>query len=380
MFELVKPRILLSALVFCLLFGSADLAAQYNQNPDFPKTGNADYADYPEYPEFPELDDAADSDNAYKYLQNEGEDGNYSDQGSENYYGYDDGEMADDEIAGTESEPEPVEVKPARTMLKPGEPIKIEEKVIRVGRIPFMSIRQMMTQAVPLLRNLQKKTGAREVRLVSSGSSYSSILNALARGKIDFAWVGPTAYLKYRDQENLMAIAKARFGNDTAYRGVFIAAANGKVQGLEDLKGSRIGFVDPESASGYIYPMYLLRSLKINLGKNTKIAFLKNHDNVLVALLKGKIDAGACLEKTITGSTIKDLDKRIIVLAKTDEIPSDVIVCRQDCPINLQEKFREALVQIKPGELPGSPLTFLAATDEEFAPVEAVMRFQNLLK
>jgi len=371
----IKTGLLLVSFLASTLLTPAVCHAQRASNPDFPHQESSGYSDYPEY-------GGDESTNVYDYLDQEGESG-YED--SENYYGEPNYESADtggyddeyDEAADVSEAVEPAPP-PARQMLKPGDPINIAEKTIRVGRIPYLSVKQLMAQAVPLLRSLQKRTGAKEVRLVSSGS-YSDIISALARGKIDFAWVGPTAYLKHRDKENLMAVAKAKFGDETAYRGVFIAPAKGKVQGLEDLSGNIIGFVDPESASGYIYPNYLLKTLKIRLSKKTRVAFLKNHDNVLLAVLKGRIDAGACLEKTVSASKIKDLDKRIIVLAKTEEIPSDVIVCRQDCALNLREKFQEALTGIKPGELPGSPLTFLAATDDEFAPVEAVMRYLKLL-
>jgi len=372
----IKTGLLLFSFLASTLLTPAVCTAQRASNPDFPHYESSGYSDYPEVAD-PEYG-TDESTNVYEYLDREGESGS---EDSENYYEEPNYESAGtgeyDEAADVSEAAEPAPP-PARQMLKPGDPIDIAEKTIRVGRIPYLSVKQLMAQAVPLLRNLQKRTGAKEVRLVSSGS-YSDIISALARGKIDFAWVGPTAYLKHRDKENLMAVAKAKFGDETAYRGVFIAPAKGKVQGLEDLSGNIVGFVDPESASGYIYPNYLLKTLKIKLSKKTRVAFLKNHDNVLLAVLKGKIDAGACLEKTITASKIKDLDKRIIVLAKTEEIPSDVIVCRQDCAANLREKFQEALTSIKPGELPGSPLTFLVATDDEFAPVEAVMRYLKLL-
>lgn len=372
----IKTGLLLFSFVASTLLTPAVCTAQRSSNPDFPQYESSGYSDYPEMTE--SEPGADESTSVYEYLDREGESGS---EDSENYY-----DEPNYESAGTGEYEETADVSeaaeppppPVRQMLKPGAPIDIAAKTIRVGRIPYLSVKQLMAQAVPLLRNLQKRTGAKEVRLVSSGS-YSDIISALARGKIDFAWVGPTAYLKHRDKDNLMAVAKAKFGDETAYRGVFIAPAKGKVQGLEDLSGNIVGFVDPESASGYIYPNYLLKTLKIRLSKKTRVAFLKNHDNVLLAVLKGKIDAGACLEKTITASKIKDLDKRIIVLAKTEEIPSDVIVCRQDCAANLREKFQEALTSIKPGELPGSPLTFLAASDDEFAPVEAVMRYLKLL-
>jgi len=305
------------------------------------------------------------------------------DAAGENYYTDYSGEEypVDYEEDGSDyvSEEQPV-VEQRPPQLAPGAPIKLEEKSIRLGRIPYRSLKEMMAQAVPLLRLLQKKTGAKEVRFVSSGKDYASILDSLARGNIDFAWIGPTAYLNRRDLDKLMPVAKAKFGSETAYRGVFIAPAKGKVQGLEDIKGCKIGFVDRESTSGYIYPLYLLLQLGINPHKDSTVYFMKNHDNVLRAVLAGKLDAGVCLENTLNSLKDKSLLNKIIVLGKTNEIPSDVIVCRQDCPINLRERFLEALTQIKAGELPGPPLTFMPAFDEEFESVNAIMCFIDSLK
>lgn len=273
--------------------------------------------------------------------------------------------------------PPPVPARPAP--LPPGPPIDLKTKSIRFGRIPYRSLKQLMTQAVPLLRFLQKETGTKEVRFVSNRTDYASVLDSLARGNVDFAWVGPTAYLARRDKDKLMPVAKAKFGSRTEYRGVFIAPVSGKVQGLEDLKGATIGFVDRESASGYIYPLYLLLRLGINPYKDSRVAFLHNHDNVVRAILAGKIDAGACLEATLT-SLPPDIQKKLIVLAKTSDIPSDVIVCRQDCPSNLRESFLQALLKVDAGSMPAGSPSFLAASDEDFTSVESLMQYIDSLK
>ncbi|MEW6710460.1 MAG: phosphate/phosphite/phosphonate ABC transporter substrate-binding protein [Candidatus Riflebacteria bacterium] len=374
-----KPFRLRYIAVICFLMAAMSCFAA--ENPDFPSGDSSEvHEDY-----FSDDSSAGyyDSETSYgDFSSGEG----YYDEGSsgESSGYYDDQGSYDSEGQGYESygeeevEPQPAP-EPEKPKIEPQPPIKLEEKSVRVGRIPYMSIRQMMKQAVPLLRTLKKKTSTKEVRLFSSGTSYASIIEALSRGNLDFAWVGPTAYIKHRDEKNLMAIAKAKFGKETSYRGVFIAPAKGRVQGLEDLQGSSVGFVDPESASGFIYPMYLLKSLKIKVNPKTS-RFLKSHDNVLQAVLNGKVDAGVCLEQTLKSSSVKDLDKKIIILAKTEEIPSDVIICRQDCPINLRESFQQALTSIKDGDLPAGSQTFLSASDEEFSEVEAIMKAVGALK
>ncbi|HNX76314.1 MAG TPA: phosphate/phosphite/phosphonate ABC transporter substrate-binding protein [Candidatus Rifleibacterium sp.] len=330
---------------------------------DFPRDDQRNYLDY-----------SSDADKEEDYYPGITDDNPYYEDSTSVESGEDSLGLPSD--AGSVETP-PLPARPAP--LPPGPAIDLKTKSIRFGRIPYVSLRELMTKAVPLLSFLKKETGAQEVRLVSNRKDYASVLDALARGNIDFAWVGPTAYLARRDKDKLMPVAKAKFGTRTEYRGVFIALANGKVQGLEDIKGVTVGFVDPESASGYLYPLYLLFRLKINPYKDSRVAFLHNHDNVVRAVLAGKVDVGACLEATLT-SLAPELQKKLIVLAKTNDIPSDVIVCRQDCPLNLRESFLKALLKVDAKAMPAGSPSFLAAVDEDFTAVEELMRYIDSLK
>ncbi|HNV71919.1 MAG TPA: phosphate/phosphite/phosphonate ABC transporter substrate-binding protein [Candidatus Ozemobacteraceae bacterium] len=285
-------------------------------------------------------------------------------------YGVDDG---DDLSLPTEP---PAAPGPAPVVPRPA--INLAEKTILIGRIPYLSLKDMMQQVRPLLAHLRKETGAKEVRLVTA-RNYAGVLEALSRDKIDFAWVGPTAYVLARSRDQLMAVARAKHQSAVSYRGVFITRKNSGIQGLDDIKGKTIGFVDPESASGYLYPLYVLHRLKINPHKSCRsVQFLKRHDVVLKAVLDGKIDVGVCLDATLTALADKTQLSQLLILGRTDEVPSDVICCRQDCPTNLREQVQAALLKISPtpSVATGSfPLpTFETATDDEYDYVQTVLQ------
>jgi phosphonate transport system substrate-binding protein len=290
---------------------------------------------------------------------------------------YDDGDMS---YYGSEEEMTSPSLPPAPPKIEPRPPIDLAGKTILIGRIPYLSLKDMMAQARTLLRHIQKETGAKAVRLVTA-QNYAGVLDALARDTIDFAWIGPSAYVLNRDRDKLLPIAKAKHLADPSYRGVFIARANGPVLGLDDVKGRVIGFVDPESASGYLYPLYVLQRLKIDPHKVSRVVFLKKHDAVVQAVLDGKIHVGVCLEATLESWPVPAQVRQILVLGRTDVIPSDVIVSRQDCPINLREKLTAALLSFTPppaaGKDPAGLLpvpSFLPAADEEFDPVRTVLQ------
>ncbi len=292
--------------------------------------------------------------------------------GSSEYSAYG---IDDDDIPETPAEPAP-EAGPAPVPPRPD--IDLTKKTILIGRIPYLSLKDMMQQVRPLLAHLQKETGAKEVRLVTA-KDYAGVLEALSRDRIDFAWLGPAAYVQARTRDRLMAIARARHHNAASYRGVFITRKDSGIQGLDDVKKRTIGFVDPESASGYLYPLYLLHRLNINPHKACRsVQFLKRHDAVLKAVLDRKIDVGVCLDATLSALGDKALLNQLLILGRTDEVPSDVICCRQDIPANLRDKVQAALLSIKPIKLVSgnsfSAPTFEAASDADYDEVQTVVQ------
>lgn len=292
----------------------------------------------------------------------------YTDEEDDSWY-----QTGDDASLTGSYEAEPPQPPPAPPVV-PLPPVKLDEKTVLIGRPPYLSLAEMMRHVGELFAFLKKEMGVKEVRLVT-GQDYTSVLAALIRGKIDFAWVGPMAYVIANEKGDLMPLAKAQHPGGAAYRGVFVTLKNGPVQGLDDIRGKTVGFVDPESASGYLYPLYLLKRLKIDPHKACKVVFLKKHDAILGAVLEGKIAVGVCLEATLKAIGDPKILNRLLVLGKTDEVPSDVLVCRKDCPVNLRERFLEALLK-RTASGTADPLkqTFTPASDEDFQSVQAVWK------
>jgi phosphonate transport system substrate-binding protein len=280
--------------------------------------------------------------------------------------------------APLEDDPPPAPVT-IEKLIPPG-PIRLHQKVVMIGRVPYMNLKDMMNHAKSLMTYLTKEMGVKGARLVTS-KSYTGVLESLSRGAIDFAWLGPTAYVNSKEKYRLVPLAKTKRKGGAAYRGVFITRKDSGIQGLEDIKGKTIGFVDPESASGYLYPLYVLKRLNVNPQKVCKkVEFLKRHDIVLAAVLDGRIAAGVCLEETLVKADPK-LVAQLLILGKTDEVPSDVLVCREDCPPNLRERFQAALVKTsanaeteKPAGDGAAEFAFLPTSDEEFETVRTVLK------
>jgi len=224
--------------------------------------------------------------------------------------------------------------------------VPLAQKVVRIGRVPFMNVKRMLAHYQPLIAFLKQEMGVKDVQVVTA-KDYSGVQNALARGSIDFAWFGPTAYVIGSEKVPMTPLVQAKRRTGASYRGVFLTRKDSGILGIEDIKGKTIGFVDPESASGYLYPLYFLHQSKLNPHTACrKVEFLQKHDAVLVAVLEKKIDVGVCLEDTFLSVKDPKFRDQLLVLGKTLEVPSDVVACREDCDPILRDAFKKALLKI----------------------------------
>lgn len=219
------------------------------------------------------------------------------------------------------------------------------EKVIKIGRPPYIGIKGMMRAVHGLIGFLRQEMGVRDVRLVTP-KDYAGVLSALEGGAIDFAWMGPTAFAIGAEKIPLVPLARAKRRTGGNYYGVIVARKDSGITRIEEIRGKVIGFVDPESASGYLYPLRMLLDSGINPHKDCrKVEFLRQHDAVLAAVWAKKVDVGAVIEDSIAALKDPKILDQIVVLGKTAEIPTDIVVCRADCDPILRDRFQQALLK-----------------------------------
>jgi phosphonate transport system substrate-binding protein len=218
--------------------------------------------------------------------------------------------------------------------------------VLKIGRIPFTNATEMVIKHEGLLKYLQKELGVKEVRLVLA-SDYEGILKKIGRNEIDIGWLGSIPYAEGRDKFQLKPLVKPVRFKTQSYRGIIITRQDSGIKSLRDLKGKRFAWVEKDSASGYIFPRALLAEAKISPDRDFQESeFLKKHDAVVLNVLLGKYDAGACYDDA--RQTLKDKDKinELTILATTQDIANEPIVCREDFPAELAEKVKTALLKL----------------------------------
>lgn len=249
--------------------------------------------------------------------------------------------------------------------------------VLRLGRVPFAGPGEVVRKIGWMQDYLKKAVGVAEVKLVfSRDRNYESLMTKVGAGEVDIAWLSTVAYLRGRDRYRLQPLVRPIRGNATSYRGIIIVRKDSGVKTLADLRGKRIGWVDPESSSGYIFPRALLLQAGLDPARDLREErFLQKHDAVVWNVFLGKVDAGACFDdaRKLLGNPL--MIERLDVIGRTEPIPNEPIVCRSDLPAPLIARLREAFLALDAANPEHRAyLTidaddfqgFVAATDEDY--------------
>ena len=140
---------------------------------------------------------------------------------------------------------------------------------------------------------LGKATG-RPVKLYES-SDYNGVIQALASGQVDVATLAGASYANADAQvgEKIAPILTVRRADGgTGYYSALMVRDDSPFRSLADLKGKRLGYVDFNSTSGYLYPRAQMREAGIDPDTYfSNTAFAGGHTQAIMALANGQFDA-----------------------------------------------------------------------------------------
>jgi phosphonate transport system substrate-binding protein len=154
----------------------------------------------------------------------------------------------------------------------------------------------MMSQYRPVQNQLESATGE-DVQLRYS-RSYSTILQALGSGNGDFAETGPfAAALGVKADKIEIALQRHAFGT-WDYHSVIVTREDSDIETTEDLAGKKVAFADVTSASGSLYPLFMIKDAGLSIGEapgsSEGAAFegtWSSHAQAAEALKAGQVDA-----------------------------------------------------------------------------------------
>ncbi len=179
-------------------------------------------------------------------------------------------------------------------------------------------------------------------------TSYAGVIEAMGAGRADIGWLNTFSYViahqKYGAEVRLVTV---RFGQPY-YRAEIIAQAGSGVAKIQDLRGKRFAFVDPASTSGYLFPLAGLKKAGFDPQKFFgQTVFAGSHNNVVLAVYQGRVDAGAVYEdaRGSVQKTLPDVMQKLKVIWYSDPIPNDTVTFRRELPAAVKDKVTTALLR-----------------------------------
>ncbi len=221
---------------------------------------------------------------------------------------------------------------------------------VKFGFTPVLSEAEMRVEFEPLITYLSNAIG-RKVSLYIA-KDYGDLRTQMESGQVDVGSFSPFAYVDAQRGGKIQIIAQSILDHSATYRGLVIARKDSGLRTVGDLEGKRFAFVDPKSASGYVYPRAMLVEKGVTPERYFKeTIFAGGHDKVIAAVLEGRVDAGAIYDGALGVAKAKGMvTDNLFILSSTDPIPHDAIAVRLGLDGALTVRIQAALVDLGKSE------------------------------
>ena len=221
---------------------------------------------------------------------------------------------------------------------------------LKFGFTPVLGEAEMRAEFEPLVTYLSGAIGQKVSLYIAT--DYGDLRTQMEAGAVDIGSFSPFAYVDAARGGKIRIIAQSVLDGATTYRGIIVARTDSGLKTLADLRGKRFAFVDPKSASGYVYPRAMLIEKDIAPeGYFKETFFAGDHSKVIAAVLEGRADAGAIYEGALGVAKSRGVPtESLVTLARTDPIPHDAIAVRTGLDGALVKKIQAALVDLDKSE------------------------------
>ncbi len=214
-------------------------------------------------------------------------------------------------------------------------------KALILGVHPFLPSTKLVQKFGPVAGYLSREVG-RPVHLEIS-RDYEAHIESVAAGAYDIAYMGPVSYVRLVEKHGeVPLLAKLEVDGEPSFQGAIFVREDSPIRELGELAGKRFAFVGPSSTMGFIVPHHVMKQAGVGIDRLAGYSFLKNHDNVALAVLIGEFDAGAVKEETFQ----KFSQKGARALAMTPPIPEHLFVASSRQSPETVEALRASLLGI----------------------------------
>jgi phosphonate transport system substrate-binding protein len=226
-------------------------------------------------------------------------------------------------------------------------------RILRVGFVPSEDAQQVIQNAQPIVDLLQKALGMEVQAFVAT--DYTGVIEALRVNKLDVAFLTPASYVLAKNEANVRVALKSERKGSPYYYAAIITRADSGIKRLEDLRGKTFAFGDPLSTSANVFPRKMLKERGIDPVRDFKqVLYSGGHDATVLAVLNGKVDAGATYANSPDSSDTAWMRylknpgdvKKIQAIAFSEPIPADNLVINANLDAELAKKIEHTFLEL----------------------------------
>lgn len=240
------------------------------------------------------------------------------------------------------------------------------------GVHPYTNPQSMLEDYTPIVRYLeQKMPGARFE--IEASKDYADYEAKLAAKRFHFSL--PNPYQTLIALEHGYKVV-AKMTPDENFRGLVIARTDSPIRQPKDLNGKTVCFVSPTAVAATMLPLLHLSEQGVDV-KSLRIKYVGSQDSTILNTYAG--DAAAC------GSTVRffggfarknpEKAKEIQVLWRTQSLPHNGFVARDDVPSDVARRVAEVLAgldkdpAVDQSQFKKDQQHFELATDDTYRPM-----------
>lgn len=258
--------------------------------------------------------------------------------------------------------------------------------------VPAENASGVSDRYAPFVAYLSKELGV-PVKL-RIANDYAAAIEGQRAGNIHIAFYGPASYsTAYMTGVKTEPFVTTRNSDGTVgYYSVIYVKADSPYKDIHDLKGKTIGYVDPNSTSGYNAPRFFMHKIGIDADSFFgKSIITGSHENGVLALDKGTIDCAADwwnadndsnLTRMVTKGMVKKEDFRIIFksghlagspYARLSTLPDDLKAAIAKAFMDAPTKEKATFDRLSDGK----DKEFVPAAHQDYAETVEMIQYVN---
>ena len=191
---------------------------------------------------------------------------------------------------------------------------------------------------------------------VFTPADYDGVIQGLLGGTIDMAWLGASAYAKtYLTDPAAVEVrlTKQNLNDSTGYYSIGFARKDSGITSMDDAKGKKFAFAEPNSTSGYLVPAAELIA-KYGPLENyfSEVKMSGGHEQTIIGVSNGDFEAGVSWADGVgnwedgyaSGAFRKAADAGLVDMNNLTEIwrsaliPEGPMVVRAALPADVKDK------------------------------------------